>query len=255
MLDAARAMAELYARAVGIGALRGDVFVGGYSQGGHAAFAAADRHAAYAPDVPLRGAIGYAATTDVTELLATAAYYAPFVLLAYRSTYGPRSTRRGACPAVRREPRGGGRQLLRGPRAAGLPVRRRRHVHPRVPPRAAGPRPGVARAGLRRARSRRTTPASAATASRRWSSRGVRTSSCATPPRSASSPPCAPRAARSATTTCRRRATATRGRPASSRRPDLAVGPRQRCRRPDDCRPYAVASAPDGPFGPDHTSS
>jgi acetyl esterase/lipase len=89
MLDAARAMAELYARAQGIGALRGDVFVAGYSQGGHAAFAAADRHAAYAPDVPLRGAIGYAATTDVTELLATAAYYAPFVLLSYRSTYGP----------------------------------------------------------------------------------------------------------------------------------------------------------------------
>ena len=89
MLDAARAMAELYARAEGMGELRGEVFVGGYSQGGHAAFAAADRHATYAPEVPLRGAIGYAATTDVTELLATAAYYAPFVLLAYRSTYGP----------------------------------------------------------------------------------------------------------------------------------------------------------------------
>jgi acetyl esterase/lipase len=89
MLDAARAMVALYARAQGLGALRGDVFVGGYSQGGHAAFAAADRHADYAPEVPLRGAIGYAATTDVTELLATAAYYAPFVLLAYRSTYGP----------------------------------------------------------------------------------------------------------------------------------------------------------------------
>jgi acetyl esterase/lipase len=89
MLDAARAIAQLYARAEGIGELRGDVIVGGYSQGGHAAFAATDRHASYAPEVPLRGAIGYAATTDVTELLATAAYYAPFVLLSYRSTYGP----------------------------------------------------------------------------------------------------------------------------------------------------------------------
>jgi len=88
LLDAARAAAELYARSGPIGALGGDVFVGGYSQGGHAAFAAADRHAAYAPELALRGAIGFAATTDVTALLATAAYYAPFVLLAYRSTYG-----------------------------------------------------------------------------------------------------------------------------------------------------------------------
>jgi len=88
MLDAARAVGELYARFGGLGPLRPDVVAAGYSQGGHAAFAAADRRSEYAPDVALRGVVGFAATTDVAALLATAAYYAPYVLLAYRSTYG-----------------------------------------------------------------------------------------------------------------------------------------------------------------------
>lgn len=88
LLDAARAMTELYARTGGLGALRAETFFGGYSQGGHAAFAVADQHGAYAPDVSVTGVMGFAATTDVEALLATAAYYAPFVLLAYRSVYG-----------------------------------------------------------------------------------------------------------------------------------------------------------------------
>ena len=88
MLDAARALRVLYDMGGPVGGLRDDVFAGGYSQGGHAAFAAADRHAAYAPELRLSGAIGYAATTDVAALLATAAYYAPYVLLAYRDAYG-----------------------------------------------------------------------------------------------------------------------------------------------------------------------
>ncbi|MFU8888054.1 MAG: lipase family protein [Trueperaceae bacterium] len=88
LLDAARATRALYASGAPAGALRDDVFVAGYSQGGHAAFAAADRHAAYAPELRLRGAVGHAATTDVTALLATAGYYAGYVLLAYRDAYG-----------------------------------------------------------------------------------------------------------------------------------------------------------------------
>lgn len=88
LLDAARAMTELYARVGDLGALRAETFFGGYSQGGHAAFAVADQHLAYAPDVNVTGVMGFAATTDVAALLATAAYYAPFVLLAYRSIYG-----------------------------------------------------------------------------------------------------------------------------------------------------------------------
>ena len=88
LLDAARAMSELYGRAEGLGDLRPETFFGGYSQGGHAAFAVADQHRAYAPSVQVSGVMGFAATTDVEALLATAAYYAPFVLLAYRSVYG-----------------------------------------------------------------------------------------------------------------------------------------------------------------------
>lgn len=88
LLDAARAMHELYARAGGLGELRAETFFGGYSQGGHAAFAVADQHRTYAPDVQVTGVMGFAATTDVEALLATAAYYAPFVLLSYRSIYG-----------------------------------------------------------------------------------------------------------------------------------------------------------------------
>lgn len=88
LLDAARAMTELFARAGGLGALRAETFFGGYSQGGHAAFAVADQHLGYAPDVQVTGVMGFAATTDVEALLATAAYYAPFVLLSYRSVYG-----------------------------------------------------------------------------------------------------------------------------------------------------------------------
>jgi len=52
------------------------------------AASAADHQKTYAPNVPLRGVIGFAATTDVGALLASAAYDAPFVLLAYRSAYG-----------------------------------------------------------------------------------------------------------------------------------------------------------------------
>jgi acetyl esterase/lipase len=88
LLDAARAARALYATGAPAGVLGDDVFVAGYSQGGHAAFAAADRHAAYAPELRLRGAVGHAATTDVTALLATAGYYAAYVLLAYRDAYG-----------------------------------------------------------------------------------------------------------------------------------------------------------------------
>lgn len=88
LLDAARAMRELYAQTPELGAVRDETFFGGYSQGGHAAFAVADRHASYAPDIDVAGAIGFAATTDVAALLATAAYYAPYVLLSYRAVYG-----------------------------------------------------------------------------------------------------------------------------------------------------------------------
>lgn len=64
------------------------VFTAGYSQGGHAALAAADLYEDYAPDVDLRGAIGFAATNDVMTLMQEAAYYSPYIIYAYRAMYG-----------------------------------------------------------------------------------------------------------------------------------------------------------------------
>lgn len=88
LLDAARAVREFYDRLAIADELQEAVFFGGYSQGGHAAFAVADHHRSYAPDVDVRGVIGFAATTDVAALLGEAAYYAPYVVLSYRSVYG-----------------------------------------------------------------------------------------------------------------------------------------------------------------------
>jgi pimeloyl-ACP methyl ester carboxylesterase len=91
LLDAIRAMFNFFnQREVTELAVRPAraVFVGGYSQGGHAAFAAADLHAEYAPEVPLTGVITYGGTTDVEALLREGAAYGPLVLYYYMMMYG-----------------------------------------------------------------------------------------------------------------------------------------------------------------------
>lgn len=64
-------------------------FTAGYSQGGHAALAAADINMEYAPEIRLDGAIGFGSTNNVETLMREAAYYTPYILLSYRSMYGP----------------------------------------------------------------------------------------------------------------------------------------------------------------------
>jgi pimeloyl-ACP methyl ester carboxylesterase len=64
------------------------VFAAGYSQGGHAAFAAADLQSEYAPEVPLTGVIGFGSTNDVTTLLKEGPCYAPYILHTYAELYG-----------------------------------------------------------------------------------------------------------------------------------------------------------------------
>lgn len=88
MLDAARAARFAFEQARWLGELQDVVLMGGYSQGGHAAFAAADLRPQYAPDVPLRGMIGFGATTDVLPLFQEGPYYAPYVLASWSSIYG-----------------------------------------------------------------------------------------------------------------------------------------------------------------------
>jgi pimeloyl-ACP methyl ester carboxylesterase len=88
LLDAARAVRTFFAEYPQNARPSGTVFTAGYSQGGHAAFAAADLQRAYAPEVHLRGVIGFAATTDVTALLREGTYYAAFILYSYSAMYG-----------------------------------------------------------------------------------------------------------------------------------------------------------------------
>ncbi|MBN2551356.1 MAG: alpha/beta hydrolase [Spirochaetales bacterium] len=88
LLDAARAVYRFFERHDLPARPAAAVFTAGYSQGGHAAFAAADLQRDYAPEVPLLGAIGFAPTTDVAVLFREGPYYAPYILYNYSDIYG-----------------------------------------------------------------------------------------------------------------------------------------------------------------------
>jgi dienelactone hydrolase len=88
MLDAARAVYRFFDSYPGDSRPARQVFTNGYSQGGHAAFAAADLLAEYAPDVPLIGAIGFGTTNDVARLFREGPRYAPYIIYTYQQLYG-----------------------------------------------------------------------------------------------------------------------------------------------------------------------
>lgn len=62
-------------------------FAAGYSQGGHAVFAAADRASVYAQELPLAGVIGFGPSGDLDTLFLNFQYTAPWVVRAYQATY------------------------------------------------------------------------------------------------------------------------------------------------------------------------
>ncbi len=64
-----------------------DAFVAGFSQGGHAALAAADRAAVYAREVPLTGAIGFGPSGDLDTLFRSFHYTAPWAVRAFELAY------------------------------------------------------------------------------------------------------------------------------------------------------------------------
>jgi acetyl esterase/lipase len=64
------------------------VFVSGFSQGGHAIFAAADLQRAYAPEVRLSGIIGYGPSTDMEALFREFPVSAPMAIYTYARLYG-----------------------------------------------------------------------------------------------------------------------------------------------------------------------
>lgn len=60
----------------------------GYSQGGHAAFAAADRNELLGGALALDGVIGYGPTTEIEPLFRTYPSLAPMVVMSFASIYG-----------------------------------------------------------------------------------------------------------------------------------------------------------------------
>lgn len=88
MLDGARATYDFFTEVDSSIKPQKAVFLAGYSQGGHAAFAAKDFHQQYAPDVPLKGVIGYASANDVIALLQENPSLAPYLVVAYQDFYG-----------------------------------------------------------------------------------------------------------------------------------------------------------------------
>lgn len=88
MLDSIRAARTFLSQQAVKGVPDFAAFVAGFSQGGHAAFAAADLRASYAPDVQLKGIIGYGPATDLVTLFREFPVDAPMVIYTYASLYG-----------------------------------------------------------------------------------------------------------------------------------------------------------------------
>jgi pimeloyl-ACP methyl ester carboxylesterase len=64
------------------------VFFGGYSQGGHGAFAGDAMAPRYAPELNVVGVVGHAIAPDVEGLMCDSPLYAPYIVQAYRAYYG-----------------------------------------------------------------------------------------------------------------------------------------------------------------------
>lgn len=91
MLDAARATYELFNKNLlaNVSARPAPaVFFGGYSQGGHGAFAALDMASQYAPELPIKGIVGHATAPSVEALLRERPPLAPYIVYAYLNYYG-----------------------------------------------------------------------------------------------------------------------------------------------------------------------
>jgi pimeloyl-ACP methyl ester carboxylesterase len=64
------------------------VFFGGYSQGGHGAFAGDAMAPEYAPELNILGVVGHATSPDPEGLMYDSPRYAPYIVYAYRDYYG-----------------------------------------------------------------------------------------------------------------------------------------------------------------------
>ena len=88
MLDAARAVYGFFSVGYhGAVPLRAP-FLAGFSQGGHAIFAAADMAASYAPELDIAGLIGYGSTTDIEDIFREFTVVAAPIIYTYARLYG-----------------------------------------------------------------------------------------------------------------------------------------------------------------------
>ncbi|TVQ35492.1 MAG: hypothetical protein EA384_16160 [Spirochaetaceae bacterium] len=88
MLDGVRAAHEFFARHNSALQPAQGAFLAGFSQGGHAAFAAADLRQSYAPEVAVAGVIGYGATTDLQTVFREFPVVAPMIVHVFSELYG-----------------------------------------------------------------------------------------------------------------------------------------------------------------------
>ncbi len=91
MLDLTRAVYDFFANPPSDDVLARPadaVFFGGYSQGGHGAFAGDAMASSYAPELNIVGVVGHAIAPDVEGLMLDSPLYAPYIAYAYRAYYG-----------------------------------------------------------------------------------------------------------------------------------------------------------------------
>jgi len=88
MLDAIRATRHFLESSPGGAREKPPVFVAGFSQGGHAAFAAADLERSYAPELRIAGIIGYGPTTDLEAMFREFPVAAPMAVYTFSLMYG-----------------------------------------------------------------------------------------------------------------------------------------------------------------------
>lgn len=88
LLDAARATKNFFEKEQLAAQPLLAYFFAGYSEGGHAAFAVKDIAADYAPEVPIKGVIGYGPTTNIANLLKENPALAPYLIYTYSDFYG-----------------------------------------------------------------------------------------------------------------------------------------------------------------------
>lgn len=88
MLDAARAVYAFFEQNTSPAQPSDALFLGGFSQGGHAAHSAADLQPQYAPELTITGLVGYGQTNDVAMLMREMAYYSPYIIYTYAEIYG-----------------------------------------------------------------------------------------------------------------------------------------------------------------------